>query len=505
MKNKKIKWLRLLSIGGAVMAIGAVPIAMTACAKKSSSQSTTKVTPKIKSDIKIVGKFSDLVSSDNSATTDQLISKDLEKDLSKVVENSKDIKGGKVVFKSNLSEEDKKFNNGTKDYNTWKTSAASNVVYYSSTSSQLDVKSTKDLNTQISSKLTDIMNASGFTNASNKDFKLNDDNKIGVDKDLLHISVTATDKVGAKQTTPIDLVLPSSNINYVPEKATIEISGDNVNTINQSVKFTYDVGINSNVNKITDKNIGVDEGQQADNADAVLKALGWNSSAEVILKNSNIVKLDNISGNKLISKTASSKINSQKMGESIGIFNTKFTDFTVTKNDSSDNYKITVKGTPNSGYSWDDNTTSTKEFILSDDSNITVKNATLNNASNKDVDKADGGSIIALDYTGKPGSAQLNPSDNADEIKKVKEFFQDTTNANKLIDEAKKNESITSLISNAQISSINIDNIKVIQNGSGNSNRIRVALNVTPNKGSSWKDNGGSEQRIIYVKMGFAS
>ncbi|WPL38518.1 P35 family lipoprotein [Malacoplasma iowae] len=299
MKNKKIKWLRLLSIGGAVMAIGAAPIAMTACAKKSSSQSTTKVTPKIKSDIKIVGKFSDLVSSDNSATTDQLISKDLEKDLSKVVENSKDIKGGKVVFKSNLSEEDKKFNNGTKDYNTWKTSAASNVVYYSSTSSQLDVKSTKDLNTQISSKLTDIMNASGFTNASNKDFKLNDDNKIGVDKDLLHISVTATDKVGAKQTTPIDLVLPSSNINYVPEKATIEISGDNVNTINQSVKFTYDVGINSNVNKITDKNIGVDEGQQADNADAVLKALGWNSSAEVILKNSNIVKLDNISGNKL--------------------------------------------------------------------------------------------------------------------------------------------------------------------------------------------------------------
>ncbi|WPL38519.1 P35 family lipoprotein [Malacoplasma iowae] len=258
MKNKKTKWIKLLSIGGAVMAIGAVPIAMTACAKKSTSQTVTKVTPKIKSDITIVGKFSDLVSADVGTTTDQLISQDLQKDLSKVVDNSEQLKDAKVTFNSNLTDDDKKFNDGTKNYNDWKSTASSNVVYYSSTSPQLNVKSTKDLNAQITSSLNEIMKNAGFADATNKDFKLNDVNKIGVDKDMLHVSVTATDKGGGKAgSTEIDLVIPTSDINFTPEKATVEISGTNVDTKKQQVTFKYDVGIDSTVN-YTKKNIDLD-------------------------------------------------------------------------------------------------------------------------------------------------------------------------------------------------------------------------------------------------------
>ncbi|WPL37486.1 P35 family lipoprotein [Malacoplasma iowae] len=510
MKNKKTKWIRLLSIGGAVMAIGTVPIAMTACAKKSTNQTVTKATPKIKSDITLVGKFSDLVSVDTDTTTDELISQNLQKDLSKVIENYKDIKDGKVVFKSNLSEDDKKFNNGTKDYDDWKLSASSNIVYYSSTSPQLTIKSTKDLNTQISTNLSEIIKNAGFANPENKEFKLNNENKIGVDKDMshvdmLHVSVTATDKSNKKTgSTEIDLVIPTSDINFVPDKATVEVSGSNVTTKSQEVKFKYDVGIDSNVNKITNNNIGIEEGKTPEDADAVLKALGWNSSEEII-SDYDIVKSNKIFNEELILKTTSSNINSQKMGKSIGIFNTKFSEFNVIKNESNDFYKISVKGTPNLGYFWDDGSNLTKEFVLSDELKITVKNASLADSSNSDVDKNDGGQIVELNYDGRPGQSELNTSDNNKENENIKNFYKIEENSKRLIEEANKNVSLKELIRNAEISSINIEKTKVISNGGGNTNRIRVALNVVPNKDSSWKDNGGLENRIIYVKMGFAT
>ncbi|WPL39443.1 P35 family lipoprotein [Malacoplasma iowae] len=374
MKNKKTKFIKLLSIGGAVMAIGAVPIVMTSCAKKSTSQTVTKVTPKIKSNITLVGKFSDLVSETDEKTTDQLISEDLQKNISKVIENSNEIKEAKVTFNSNLTDDDKKFNDGTKEYSEWKASASSNVVYYSSASPQLNVKSTKDLNAQITSGLNAIMKDSGFVDATNKDFKLNDTNKIGVDKDMLHVSVTATNKGAAKNaaTTEIDLVIPTSDINFTPDKATIEVSGSNVDTKKQQVTFKYDVGIDSTIN-FTKETIDLEAGKNIANGTDVLEALGWKqvqTTGKQLLRHASVSVFSEQEG------TGTNDINSEKMGNDIGVFNSKFTNFKVIETEKDSGlYSLTVSATPNEGYQWDDGTNVQKDLTIATNVDINVKDA----------------------------------------------------------------------------------------------------------------------------------
>ncbi|WPL39436.1 P35 family lipoprotein [Malacoplasma iowae] len=491
MKNKKTKWIKLLSIGGAVMTIGTVPIAMTACAKKSTSQTVTKVTPKIKSDITIVGKFSDLVSVEADTTTDQLISQDLQKDLSKVVDNSEQLSGAKVTFNSNLSEEDKKFNDGTKDYSEWKASTSSNVVYYSSTSPQLNVKSTKDLNTQITTNLDEIIKKTGFTDATNKDFKLNDTNKIGIDNDKLHVSVTATDKgAGKAGSTEIDLVIPTSDINFTPEKATVEISGTNVDTKNQEVTFKYDVGIDSTVN-YSNKNIDLAEGKNITNGTDVLDALGWKQTSAAVKKQ--------LSRNALIStfaggeKAGTDDINSQKMGNDIGVFNSKFTNFQVTETvKDSGLYNLTVTATPNDGYQWDDGTNTAKNLTIASNVDINVKDASVDRSVvNNQKDKAWG-----LDaYDKSPEGSNLE---------KIKEFFKVQENANYLLSYANgkevqkvgilNSEFGKTTLFNVEFTSIKAEDIELVnkQNAKDGEKVILIPLVLTPTKSHTWKDSSES-------------
>ncbi|WP_229502848.1 P35 family lipoprotein, partial [Malacoplasma iowae] len=113
---------------------------------------------------------------------------------------------------------------------------------------------------------------------------MNDTNKIGIDNDKLHVSVTATDKgAGKAGSTEIDLVIPTSDINFTPEKATVEISGTNVDTKSQEVIFKYDVGIDSTVN-YSNKNIDLAEGKNITNGTDVLDALGWKQTGAAAKK-----------------------------------------------------------------------------------------------------------------------------------------------------------------------------------------------------------------------------
>ncbi|KFB07707.1 P35 family lipoprotein [Malacoplasma iowae] len=486
MKNKKTKWIKLLSIGGAVMAIGAVPVAMTACAKKSTSQTVTKVTPKIKSDITIVGKFSDLVSTTDGTTTDQLISQDLQKDLSKVLENSNEIKETKVTFNSNLTDEDKKFNDGTKDYSEWKTNASQNVVYYSSTSPQLTVKSTKDLNTQLTpTALSDIMKKAGFTSSENKDFKLNNENKIGVDKDMLHVSVTATDKGGKKASpTNVDLVIPTSDINFAPDKATVEISGANVNTKNQQVTFKYDVGIDSTVN-FTKTTIDLDAGKNITNGTDVLEALGWKQAS---------VASKQLSRNALMSTfvekegTGTNEINSEKMGNDIGVFNSKFTNFKVTETQNGSGlYNLTVSAIPNDGYQWDDGTKDQKELTIATNVDINVKDAEVKDLVLNDTESEAWG----LDAYDK------GPNKTSD-ISELKNFFKEMNNSNNLLDYVNNGSEDKGIINssfgktnlkNVSFKSINTDGIKLTNKKQKDTEQvILIPLVLSPNNSHTWKN-----------------
>ncbi|WPL39442.1 P35 family lipoprotein [Malacoplasma iowae] len=495
MKNKKTKWIKLLSIGGAVMAIGAVPIAMTACAKKSTSQTVTKVTPKIKSDITIVGKFSDLVSVEAGTTTDQLISKDLQEDLSKVVDNSGEIKNAKVTFNSNLSEEDKKFNDGKTEYNTWKTSASQNVVYYSSTSPQLNVKSTKDLNTQITSSLNEIMKSAGFSGASNKDFKLNNVNKIGVDKDMLHVSVTATDKgPGKTGPTEIDLVIPTSDINFTPEKSTVEISGTNVDTKKQQVTFKYDVGIDSTVN-YTKKTIDLDAGKNITNGTDVLEALGWK---QVSAANKQLSRHALISAFVEKQDSGTNDINSEKMGNDIGVFNSKFTNFKVTETGGDSGlYNLTVSATPNDGYQWDDGTKVQKELTIATNVDINVKDAEVTGIEN--YKKTDPWGLES--YTKGP--------EKSDELQTIKDFYKNENNVNDLLNYVNLNDNDNGGIlnstygkprlKNVQFTSIKVENIELIaKSQKEDEKQILIPLVLSPINSHTWKDS--SENTNIWAK-----
>ncbi|EGZ31070.1 P35 family lipoprotein [Malacoplasma iowae] len=490
MKNKKTKFIKLLSIGGAFMAIGAVPIAMTACAKKSASQTVTKVTPKIKSDITLVGKFSDLVSVDADMSTDQLISKDLQEDLSKVVDNSEQLNGAKVTFNSNLSEEDKKFNDGTKDYSEWKVSASSNVVYYSSTSPQLNVKSTKDLNTQITTNLDEIIKKTGFTDASTKDFKLNGSNKIGIDNDKLHVSVTATDKgAGKAEPTEIDLVIPTSDINFTPEKSTVEISGTNVDTKKQQVTFKYDVGIDSTVN-YTKTTIDLEAGKDITNGTDVLEALGWNKAASVQSKQ--------LSRNALMStfaggqKAGTDDIDSQKMGNDIGVFNSKFTNFQVIETEKGSGlYNLTVSATPNEGYLWDDGTNTTKNLTIASNVDINVKDAEVTSAVTNNVESSPWGLNM------------YNKGPSGNEIETIKTFFKTQNNINDLLNYV-NNDSTNGIINttygkqnliNVEFTSIKADNIKLIDKKAktkAGEKEILIPLVLSPKNSHTWKDSSAS-------------
>ncbi|WPL38532.1 P35 family lipoprotein [Malacoplasma iowae] len=491
MKNKKTKFIKLLSIGGAVMAIGAVPIAMTACAKKSTSQTVTKVTPKIKSNITLVGKFSDLVSSDTGTTTDQLISQDLQKDLSKVVDNSEQLKDAKVTFNSNLSEEDKKFNDGTKNYDDWKSSASSNIVYYSSTSEQLTVKSTKDLNQQLTpTALSDIMKKAGFNEATNKDFKLNDVNKICVDKDMLHVSVTATDKSGLKTgDTEIDLVIPTSDINFAPEKATVEISGTNVDTKKQQVTFKYDVGIDSSVNYTLNK-LDLNEGKKIENNIDVLEALGWKqvqATGKQLSRNALVSTFVEKEG------TGTNDINSQKMGNDIGVFNSKFTNFQVTETEKGSGlYNLTVTATPNDGYQWDDGTKDQKELKIATNVDINVKDASVDESVKNNM-KNNAWGLDAYDK-----------SPEGSDLEKIKEFFKVQENVNYLLSyangkEAEKEGVLNSsfgktTLFNVEFTSIKAEDIELVnkQNAKDGEKVILIPLVLTPTKSHTWKDSSES-------------
>ncbi|WPL38517.1 P35 family lipoprotein [Malacoplasma iowae] len=503
MKNKNTKWIKLLSIGGAVMAIGAVPVAMTACAKKSTSQTVTKVTPKIKSDITIVGKFSDLVSTTDGTTTDQLISQDLQKDLSKVLENSNEIKEAKVTFNSNLTDEDKKFNDGKTEYSTWKTNASQNVVYYSSTSPQLTVKSTKDLNAHITTNLNEIMKKAGFASSENKDFKLNDVNKIGVDKDMLHVSVTATDKGGKKaSSTDVDLVIPTSDINFAPDKATVEISGTNVNTKNQQVTFKYDVGIDSTVN-YTKTNIDLDAGKNITNGIDVLEALGWKQA---------IVAGKQLSRNALMSTfvekegTGTNEINSEKMGNDIGVFNSKFTNFKVTETQSGSGlYDLTVSASPNEGYQWDDGTKDQKELKIATNVDINVKDAEVtDNVVNNTEDQA----WALNNYKDGPSNTTID---------NIKVFFKEKTNSDTLLNYVNEDSSTDGGIiksefgktnlKNVSFTSINTDGIKLTNKKQKDTEQvILIPLVLSPNNSHTWKnsENKWAKPNIyFYITISF--
>ncbi|WPL41509.1 P35 family lipoprotein [Malacoplasma iowae] len=444
-----------------------------------------------------------MVSTTDGTTTDQLISQDLQKDLSKVVDNSEQLSGAKVTFNSNLTDEDKKFNDGKTEYSTWKTNASQNVVYYSSTSPQLTVKSTKDLNTQLTpTALSVIMKKAGFTSSENKDFKLNNENKIGVDKDMLHVSVTATDKGGKKaSSTDVDLVIPTSDINFAPDKATVEISGANVNTKKQQVTFKYDVGIDSTVN-FTKKTIDLDAGKNITNGTDVLEALGWKQA---------IVAGKQLSRNALMSTfvekegTGTNEINSEKMGNDIGVFNSKFTNFKVTETQSGSGlYDLTVSASPNEGYQWDDGTKDQKELTIATNVDINVKDAEVKSEMNQ-YNAQNGAWGITNAYTN-----DLPKKD----LQELKKYYSNEQNLQTLLKflNGKLDGKIGILndnwgkdyFANVEFSSIDLEKTTL----SDSDSKFIIATKITPIASHQWKETTNvfaNPDTFFYVKIPFSS
>lgn len=374
MKNKKTKLIRLLTIGGAVMAMGAVPIVMTACAKKTNSNndSVSTFVPQLNtSNIKVHGDLKELVDGNVDEILSNLVSKN--NVLKTIVTNADEYNGGDLTnITANVEvkkSENGENNWGTQEYSSWK--SGTTPIYYSINLDNITVKNKNELYTKLTenNQLNKIFEASGVS-VSNKTLSIVTDTDVSLEGDLLHVNVEV--KEDAKSTMKYDLRIPASDINYTPDIKSVTFEGENVKTTvveGSKAKITFDAGIDSTVSNQLLNTIDFKSEVNSDDQITTQKILDklnftiTQSHSEKIVKSSAQKTL--LTNNSLdIQDAVTENLNSEKIGEALGVFNTEFKSVSITKaHETYDGqYKLTAIGSPKDGHTWIDGTTEEKSF-----------------------------------------------------------------------------------------------------------------------------------------------
>lgn len=464
MKIKKIKLLKALALTSSLGIVATVPIIVSSCSTTSSdngsnnggsdnngsgggsnpggsgggtggNSSTSKVTPKLQSKISLVGSLSNIY--DGKTDTNDLLATDIKNNPEKVFTNYDELKGKNFTitvdgeFSKDSTWSGDNYSKDSYGKSSWGSTTidADKTIYYNSKSSQIDISSLNDLKTKLSNDfLKNAFKEAGVTIEDNTTLSVS--NKLGLtDGDLLHVNIVAN--TSAKAITNYDLQIPVSDINLDIQKCNITISGNDVETVNQEVEINYNIGIQDKMTYT-----GPTDVQQLDTTateTSVMTKLGFVKISKVVQKNS-----FNISREGESTDATAINLDSDKIGQTFGIYNTTFSNPKLTLEESTPStqagetntnyltYKMTVDGTPNSGYYFEDGTNTSKSFSF--DVKINQKTATFDTSNDKWT--------IPSDQTITWASAGVDPetqTSNDSELETKLEEFANGSNTDKNI------------------------------------------------------------------------
>ncbi|BAC44499.1 signal-peptide-less P35 lipoprotein homolog [Malacoplasma penetrans HF-2] len=360
MKTQRSKIGKVIALSGIFTVTAAVPAAVLSSAalngnfannqsgdalipSNPSGHENTKVTPKLKSSIQMMGS-EDLFDLGSNKTTNELLAQKIKDNPSLFFENPEVLAGKNfdVVVEDNLSSSAWTGQSYDVSKGNWgNTIEESNKLLYSSSSPNFTISSLDDFKAKLNagSRLKDSLTAAGLNVDSNTTPSIK--NKIGLSDGLFHINVEAS--VSNKK-ADYDLQIPTSNINFSFENLNIKVTGNDVVETKQRVAFKYSIGIKS-ISKYNGSSEIMKMWYASESA--VMSGLGFlssskNESSELILDNN-------------------------KVSKALGVFNTTFSNTKLELDNSAVNegnyltFKVTITGNANADYCFEDGTTS-KEF-----------------------------------------------------------------------------------------------------------------------------------------------
>ncbi|BAC44054.1 hypothetical protein D8X55_02930 [Malacoplasma penetrans] len=385
MKTAKKKVLKTLAITGAFGIIATVPVIISACSSASNNSNTNggnntgdnsgngtrdpqKVTPKLKSSINLVGSITDIYNHEVNNTSHDLLIKKIKSNLGLVFENESELvnKDINIKLESDFSNSEwigETYNVTNKN---WGSDTTTKLTYAHSLA-QINFSSLNDLKMQLSDqiKIKEILKESGVPDTYLNTYKI--ENKTGLtENNILHINVI---EVGKSSPKNYDLQIPVSDLKLVLPQVNVLVSENDINSINQPIDINFNIGIESHSNYV-----GPVETQIIDeraSANSILEKLGFIKMTNTKNSNKTNMTFTEING---ASVTTNIDLDSDKVGETLGVFNTTFSDVKLTRisewnpydvvstEDNYLTYKIDLNGRPNKGYYFEDGTTESKEF-----------------------------------------------------------------------------------------------------------------------------------------------
>lgn len=322
----------------------------------SGSDTNKKITPTLSSEMKLVGSFGDLISTDGSfKNVGELFTNRINNDETlkqKLITNYKDFTDEHKT-NLNISIITPNQNNtwgGSQTYQTWSAKPNTQNVFYSYSSTKINFSSLSDLKTQLSdsNNLKTIMQQAGRTNANSNTYTLEADSKIWLDanKDYLSINIKETNAQGSTSTN-LNLKLPVSDLSLVILGSKVTVSSNDPNLIEpitQDFTVNYDIGINSKVVLANTFVKGLILNYPYVEANQVVKEFGFVKSS---------------SGQSVV-------LNNELIGQTTQVFNSVFTNPKLSTKSSDNKTSLSFDVVPASGYFWEDGTNTTRKISIDD-------------------------------------------------------------------------------------------------------------------------------------------
>ncbi|QHG90072.1 hypothetical protein [Malacoplasma iowae] len=302
----KIKLLKTIGIIGCLGIVGATPVMLTSCKKKSTSQSAT-ITPQLKTKITGVGGLDEFITTSSKADdVNKNLNDVLNNNMESVISNWESIpenERNNIKIDSTLSGWDNT-SWGDKTFDQWSEENTSTTVQWKGSKTEVndkekvDFKSNKELKEFLNSNIVQI-SKNAIDNLGNKKPSLADaDIKVTENGNLLvAIKVTEGETEGSNRlkrdvsatTTNYTLSIPSELINFDPT-INLQVSYGNNQSISTEVVFNYTVTSSSLIEQTftesaNKKTITLAEMSPTESDtiglwktvtdEGILKALGW--------------------------------------------------------------------------------------------------------------------------------------------------------------------------------------------------------------------------------------
>lgn len=419
-----------------------------------SEQENNKIKVKLKSSIQIMGS-EDIYDVSSNKTMNELLAQKIKDNPSIAFENPNVLsqKDFNVIIEGNLSNSTWQGENFNVNNGNWGTSIDQNrKLYYFSQSPDFVISSLDDFKSKLNtgSKLKDCLTAACLEVDSNTTPSIK--NKLGLSNGLFHINVEATVS-GNKM--DYDLQIPTSNVNFEVNNLSVKVSGDEIAESQQTINFSYIVGVKSISQYTGPSNIVKIDSETSINT--VMTTLGFASNS---------------------SSESSLILDDKKIGIAFGVFNSTFTNpkLELDKSANLDGnyiaYKVSVTATPKQGYQFDDGDTY-KEFSFP----IKITERTAYFIKKSDNTTAFKNQTFAWRNTGIPNATHAQVEKRLDDYANGRN--NDPT-IKAFLDEMTASAKNYGILKNASFVLLKYGNVRyTIPHG----NRWRIYLTTTPDKG----------------------